>query len=63
MKKKSVVEDTVVQMCRLSEAEKAQLIQESQNWVRWRYKGLWWEKVIVALSQKIRELEVEIDGR
>lgn len=63
MKKKSIVEDTVVKMCGLSDAERAQLIQESQNWVRWRYTGFWWEKVIVALSQKIRELEDEIEGR
>ena len=45
----------------ISEKERKKLIQEIQNWVRYRYKGLWFEKVGISMLLEIDRLQKEID--
>lgn len=44
----------------ISEDERQQLILEMRRWLKYRYTGLWFEKVSVALLYEVEALKEEL---
>ena len=44
----------------ISESERQQLILEMRRWLEYRYTGLWFEKVRVALLYDVESLKEEL---